>query len=123
MAQGFQLTWPRQPKPDANRATAAFSLINWLFNHDYEWSQAGKLPASRKVLSSDQFQKSTDPVIQKLRIWEKYLPNANLIEVHPRFTDAVTALAPALAPAINHQSSPQTALQEAERALNAVLAQ
>ncbi len=123
MAQGFQLTLPRQPKPDPNRATAAFSLVNWLFNHGYEWSQAGKLPASRKVLNSDQFQKSTDPVIQKLRIWEKYLPQMNLIEVHPRFADAVSALAPALVAAVNHQMSPQSALQEAERALNALLAQ
>jgi len=123
MAQGFQLTLPRQAKPDAARSTAAFSLVNWLFNHGYEWSQAGKLPASRKVLASDQFQKSTDPVIKQLRVWEKYLPNANLIEVHPKFADAITALAPALAPAITRQQSPQTAIQEAERALNAVLAQ
>ncbi len=122
MMQGFQLTLPRQPKPDANRSTAAFSLVNWLFNHDYEWSQAGKLPSSKKVLASDQFQKSTDPVIKHLRTWEKYLPNANLIEVHPKFSEAVTTLAPALAPALNRQQSPQTAIQEAERALNALLA-
>jgi multiple sugar transport system substrate-binding protein len=123
MAQGFQLTLPRQPKADAAKATAAFSLVNWLFNHDFEWSQAGKLPASRKVLSSDQFQKSTDPVIKHLRVWEKYLPQANLIEVHPKFVDATGALAPALATALKREQSPQTALQEAERALNAVLAQ
>jgi multiple sugar transport system substrate-binding protein len=123
MAQGFQLTLPKQPKPDEAKRTASFGLINWLFNHGYEWAQAGKIPASKKVLASEQYQKSADPVIQHLRLWEQYLPNATLIEVHPRFVDALGALHPELNKALTRQQSPQAALQEGERAVNAVLAQ
>jgi multiple sugar transport system substrate-binding protein len=122
MAQGFQLTLPKQPKPDEAKRAASFGLINFLFNHGYEWAQAGKIPASKKVLTSDQYQKSSDPVITHLRLWERYLPNATLIEVHPRFVDALAALHPELSKAVNRQQAPQAALQEGERAVNAVLA-
>ncbi|HXI16360.1 MAG TPA: extracellular solute-binding protein [Chloroflexota bacterium] len=121
MAQGFQLTLPKQPKPDEAKRTAAFSLVNYLFNKGFEWSLAGKLPVSKKVLASEQFQKSADPIVKHLRLWEKYLPNATLIESHPRWVDAINALHPELTKAITRQSSPQTAIQEAERAVNAAL--
>jgi multiple sugar transport system substrate-binding protein len=121
--QGFQLTLPRQPKPDEARRAAAFALITYLFGQSFEWSLAGKLPVSKKVLASEQFQKSTDPVIRHLRLWEKYLPNATLIESHPRWVDATGALHPELSKALRKELSPQSAIQEAERAVNAVLAQ
>jgi multiple sugar transport system substrate-binding protein len=121
MAQGFQLTLPRQPKPDEARRTASFSLVSYLFGKGFEWSLAGKLPVSKKVLASEQFQKSADPVIKHLRLWEKYLPNATLIESHPRWVDAINALHPELSKGVTRQSSPQSAVQEAERAVNAVL--
>lgn len=121
MAQGFQLTLPRQPKADDAKRVAAFSLVNYLFNKGFEWSLAGKLPVSKKVLASEQFQKSTDPVLTHLRLWEKHLPHATLIESHPKWVDAITALHPELSKAVTRQSSPQTAVQEAERAINAVL--
>jgi multiple sugar transport system substrate-binding protein len=121
MAQGFQLTLPKQPKPDEAKRTAAFSLVNYLFNKGFEWSLAGKLPVSKKVLASDQFQKSADPVIKHLRLWEKYLPNATLIESHPRWVDAINALHPELAKGVRKELSAQSAIQEAERAANAAL--
>jgi multiple sugar transport system substrate-binding protein len=121
VVQGFQLTIPKQPKPDEAKRTAGFSLVNYLFNKGFEWSLAGKLPVSKKVLASDQFQKSTDPVIKHLRVWEKYLPNASLIESHPMWVDAMAALQPELTKGVRKELSPQAAVQEAERALNAVL--
>jgi multiple sugar transport system substrate-binding protein len=121
LMQGFQLTIPRQPKPDEAKRTAAFSLVNYLFNKGYEWSLAGKLPVSKKVLASEQFQKSTDPVIKHLRLWEKQLPNATLIESHPKWVDAINALHPELSKGIKKEFSPQSAIQEAERAVNAVI--
>jgi multiple sugar transport system substrate-binding protein len=123
MAQGFQLTLPRQPKPDEARRAAGFSLVNYLFGKSFEWSLAGKLPVSKKVLASDEFQKSTDPVVKHLRLWEKYLPNATLIEGHPKWVDATNAIHPELSKALKKETSPQSALQEAERAVNAVLGQ
>ena len=119
--QGFQLTLPRQPKPDEARRGAAFSLIGSLFGKGFEWSLAGKLPVSKKVLASDAFQKSTDPVITHLKLWEKYLPQAVMIESHPRWVDATNALHPELSKALKKELSPQSAIQEAERAVNAVL--
>jgi len=119
--QGFQLTLPRQPKPDEARRTAAFSLISSLFGRAFEWSLAGKLPVSKRVLASDAFQKSTDPVIGHLKLWEKYLPNAVMIESHPRWVDATNALHPELSKALKKELSPQSAIGEAERAVNAVL--
>jgi hypothetical protein len=50
-------------------AQRLFSLVNYLFNKGFEWSLAGKLPVSKKVLASDQFQKSSDPVLKHLRVW------------------------------------------------------
>ncbi|MDQ3702043.1 MAG: extracellular solute-binding protein, partial [Chloroflexota bacterium] len=106
MVQGFQLTIPKQPKADEAKRTAAFSLVHSLFGKGYEWSLAGKLPVSKKVLASDQFQKSTDPVIKHLRVWEKYLPNATLIESHPMWVDAVNALHPELVKGVRKEFSP-----------------
>ncbi|CAA9236836.1 MAG: hypothetical protein AVDCRST_MAG77-1507 [uncultured Chloroflexi bacterium] len=123
LMQGFQLTIPKQPKPDDAKRTAAFSLINYLFNKGFEWSLAGKLPVSKKVLASEQFQKSTDPVTKHLRMWEKHLPNATLIESHPRWVDAMNALHPELTKGVRKELSAQSAIQEAERAANAVLGQ
>ncbi|HET7771331.1 MAG TPA: extracellular solute-binding protein [Chloroflexota bacterium] len=121
--QGFQLTLPKQPRADEAKRTASFSLVNWLFNKGFEWSLAGKLPVSKKVLASEQFQKSADPVLRHLRVWEKHLPNATLIESHPRWVEAMNALTPELVKGVRREVSPQAAIQEAERALNAVIAQ
>jgi multiple sugar transport system substrate-binding protein len=121
MVQGFQLTLPKQPKTDEAKRVAAFSLVHYLFNKGFEWSLAGKLPVSKKVLASDQFQKSTDPVLKHLRVWERYLPNATLIESHPKWVDAINALHPELSKGVKKELSPQSAIGEAERAVNAAL--
>jgi len=122
-AQSHQIALPKAQKVEENKRAAAFDFARWLTEHTFEWSKAGQVPASRKVLASEQYQKSDLLAHKWLRVWEKNLPSASFMPLHPKFLDFEERLPAALAPAVRNETSPQSALAEAEQLANQVLAQ
>ncbi len=122
-AQSHQLALPRQDKVDEHKRAVAFDFVRWLVEHTLDWSVAGQLPANRKILNSDEFQKSTHPVIGHLKVWERHLASASFMQLHPRYVDTIPVLIPPLQQGVRNQLAPRAALEQAEQAVNALLSQ
>ncbi|HEX2037514.1 MAG TPA: extracellular solute-binding protein, partial [Chloroflexota bacterium] len=122
-AQSHQLALPKQQQVDEAKRTAAFNFVLWLTEHTLDWSQAGQLPANRKVLTSDGFQRSNHPVHQHLKVWERHLSSAAFMTLHPKYVDIESTLGPVLNRGMMRELSPQAALVDLEQAVNALLAQ
>ncbi len=122
-AQSHQIALPRPPKADDAKRAAAFDFAHWLAENSLAWAEAGQVPASKKVLTSDAFQKSAHPVHKLLGTWVKHLPSAGFMQLHPKHVDVEDQLAPVLAKAVTGQVSAQAALAEAEQLVNSILAQ
>jgi multiple sugar transport system substrate-binding protein len=120
-AQSHQLGLPRAARPDEKRRGAAFHLVRWLTEHPMDWSLAGFLPANRKVLASDAFQKSADPVIANLKTWERYLASAAFLPPNPKYLEAPPAVAAALLRSLQRDLAVRPALAEVEQALTVML--
>ena len=109
-------------KLEENKRAAAFDFVRWLTEHTFEWSKAGQLPANKKVLNSDQYQKSDLLVHKHLKVWEKHLAGATFMPLHPRYVELEVELGPVLARGVMNEVSPQAALGEAEQLVNTLLA-
>ena len=81
------------------------------------------MPANKKVLNSDAFQKSTHPVHKLLATWVKNLPSAGFMQLHPKHVEVEDQLPPILAKAVTGQVSAQSALTDAEQLVNNILSQ
>ena len=77
----------------------------------------------KKVLASDQYQKSDLLVHKLLKVWEKNLPTAGFMQLHPRYVEIEDQVPPLLAPAIRNEVSVQKALTDAEQLVNNLLGQ
>lgn len=120
-AQSHQLALTKSSAPEERKRSAAFDLVRWLIEHPLEWALAGQLPANRKVLASDEFQKSTDAVIRGLKAWEQHLGSAVFLPPLAKYQESPPAVSQALLRALRREVSPQAALAEAEVAINALL--
>jgi len=94
-----------------------------LTEHTFEWSKAGQLPANKKVLASDQYQKSDLLVHKLLKVWEKNLSSAGFMQLHPRYVEIEDQLPPLLAPGVKNEVSLQKALADGEQLVNTLLTQ
>ena len=110
-------------KLEANKRAAAFDFVRWLTEHTFEWSKAGQIPASKKVVASDEYQKSDLLVHKLLKVWERNLASASFMPLHPRYVEMEDQVPPLLAPAIRNEVSPQAALADAETLVNTLLSQ
>jgi multiple sugar transport system substrate-binding protein len=122
-AQSHQVALAKPPKVEDNKRAAAFDFVRWLTEHTLEWSKAGQLPANKKVLASDEYQKSDLLVHKLLKVWEKNLASASFMPLIPRYVEMEDQVPPLLAPAIRNEVSPQGALTDAETLVNNLLAQ
>jgi multiple sugar transport system substrate-binding protein len=122
-AQSHQIALPKPQRVDDHKRAAAFDFVRWLTEHTFEWSKAGQLPANKKVLNSEEYQKSTLLVHRHLKVWEKNLPSAGFMQLHPRYVEIEDQVPPILARAVRNETSPQAALAEAETLVNTLLSQ
>jgi len=122
-AQSHQIALPKGQKVDDAKRAAAFNFAQWLAEHPLEWAQAGQVPANKKILNSDAFQKSTHPVHKLLATWVKNLPSAGFMQLHPKHVEVEDQLPPILAKAVTGQVSAQSALTDAEQLVNNILSQ
>ena len=120
-AQSHQVALAKPQKVDDNKRIGAFDFIKWLTENTFEWSKAGQLPASKKVLNSDQYQKSDLLVHKHLKVWEKNLPSATFMPLHPKHVEVEQDLPPILEKAIRGDTSVQAALSEGETLVNHLL--
>jgi multiple sugar transport system substrate-binding protein len=120
-AQSHQVALAKPQRLEENKRAAAFDFVRWLTEHTFEWSKAGQLPASKKVLASDQYQKSDLLVHRHLKVWEKNLASATFMPLHPRYVELEVELGPVLARGVMNEVSPQAALGEAEQLVNTLL--
>jgi hypothetical protein len=75
------------------------------------------------VLASDEYQKSTLLVHKLLKVWEKNLPSAGFMQLHPRYVELEDQLPPILAKAVRNEVTVQESLTEAELLVNSLLGQ
>jgi multiple sugar transport system substrate-binding protein len=122
-AQSHQVALAKPAKLEENKRAAGFNFVRWLTEHTFEWSKAGQLPANKKVLSSDQYQKSTLTVHKLLKVWEKNLATATFMPLYPRYVETEDQVPPILAPAVRNEVTTQAALADAEKLLNNLLGQ
>jgi multiple sugar transport system substrate-binding protein len=122
-AQSHQVALAKPQKIEENKRAAAFNFVKWLTEHTFEWSKAGQLPANKKVLSSDQYQKSDLLVHKHLKVWEKNLASATFMPLHPRYVEFEDQVPPLLAPGVRNEVSPQKALADAEQLVSNLLSQ
>jgi multiple sugar transport system substrate-binding protein len=122
-AQSHQVALARPQKLEASKRAAGFDFVRWLTEHTFEWSKAGQIPASKKVVASDEYQKSDLLVHKLLKVWEKNLASASFMPLHPRYVEMEDQVPPLLAPAIRNEVSPQAALGDAETLVNTLLGQ
>lgn len=122
-AQSHQVALAKPAKVEENKRAAAFNFVKWLTEHTFEWSKAGQLPANRKVLTSDQYQKSDLLVHKLLKVWEKNLSSAAFMPLHPRYVEFEGQVPPLLAPAVRNEVSVQKALGDAEQLVNSLVSQ
>lgn len=110
-------------KIEENKRAAAFDFVRWLTENTFEWSKAGQLPANKKVLASDQYQKSDLEVHKHLKVWEKNLASATFMPLHPRYVEMEDQVPPLLGPGVRNEVSVQKALADSEQLVNNLLAQ
>src|SRR5262249_45498981 len=122
-AQSHQVALAKPQKLEENKRAAAFDFVRWLTEHTFEWSKAGQLPANKRVLASDEYQKSDLLVHKLLKVWEKNLATARFMPLFPQYVQWEDQLPAALAPAIRNEVSPQSALSDAEQLGNNLLSQ
>jgi multiple sugar transport system substrate-binding protein len=122
-AQSHQVALAKPQKLAENKRAAAFDFVRWLTEHTFEWSKAGQIPASKRVLASDEYQKSDLLVHKLLKVWERNLASASFMPLHPRYVEMEDQVPPLLAPAVRNEVSPQGALAEAETLVNHLLGQ
>ena len=122
-AQSHQVALAKSQKIEDNKRAAAFDFVRWLTEHTFEWSKAGQLPANKKVLASDQYQKSDLLVHKLLKVWEKNLSSAGFMPLHPRYVEVEDQVPAVLAPAIRNEVTPQQALADAEKLVTTLLSQ
>lgn len=120
-AQSHQVALAKPAKVEDNKRTGSFNFIKWLNDNILEWSKAGQLPANKKVLSSDAYQKSDLLVHKHLKVWEKNLPTATFMPLHPKHVEVENDLPPILEKAIRGNVSVQAALAEGETLVNTIL--
>jgi multiple sugar transport system substrate-binding protein len=117
-AQSHQIALAKPQKIEENKRAAAFDFMKWLTEHTFEWSKAGQLPANRKVLASEQYQKSDLLVHKHLKVWEKNLASASFMPLHPRYVEFEDQVPPLLQPGVRNEVSVQKALADAELLVN-----
>lgn len=122
-AQSHQVALAKPQQLEDNKRAAAFDFVRWLTEHTFEWSKAGQLPANKKVLASDEYQKSTLLVHKLLNVWEKNLPSAGFMQLHPRYVELEDQLPPILAKGVRNEVTVQESLAEAELLVNTLLGQ
>ncbi|MDQ3701130.1 MAG: extracellular solute-binding protein, partial [Chloroflexota bacterium] len=122
-AQSHQVALAKPQKLEDNKRAAAFDFVRWLTEHTFEWSKAGQLPANKKVLASDEYQKSPLLVHKLLNVWEKNLPSAGFMQLHPRYVELEDQLPVILAKGLKNEVSVQESLTEAELLVNGLLGQ
>jgi multiple sugar transport system substrate-binding protein len=122
-AQSHQVALPRPQKVEENKRAASFDFVRWLSEHTFEWSKAGQIPASKKVLNSEQYQKSELVVHKHLKVWEKNLASAAFMVLHPKHVEVETELPRVLNKAITGEVSVQAALAEGEQLVNNIINQ
>ena len=122
-AQSHQVALAKPQKVEENKRAAAFDFVRWLTEHTFEWSKAGQLPANRKVLASDQYQKSDLLVHKHLKVWEKNLASATFMPLHPRYVEMEDQVPPLLGPGVRNEVSVQKALADSEQLVNNLLGQ
>ena len=122
-AQSHQVALAKPQKLEEHKRVAAFDFVRWLTEHTFEWSRAGQLPANKKVLGSDQYQKSDLLVHKHLKGWAKNLASATFMPLHRRYVEMEDQVPPLLAPAIRNEVTPQAALVEAEKLVNNLVSQ
>jgi multiple sugar transport system substrate-binding protein len=122
-AQSHQVALAKPQKVEDNKRAAAFDFVRWLTEHTFEWSKAGQLPANKKVLASDQYQKSDLLVHKHLKVWEKNLASATFMPLHPRYVEMEDQVPPILAPAIRNEITTQAGLADAEKLVNNLISQ
>ena len=120
-AQSHQVALAKPTKVDEDKRTGSFDFIKWLNDHILDWSKAGQLPANKKVLASDAYQKSDLLVHKHLKVWEKNLATAAFMPLHPKHVEVENDLPPILEKAIRGQISVQAALAEGETLVNNIL--
>src|SRR5688500_9934612 len=122
-AQSHQVALAKPQKVEDNKRAAAFDFVRWLTENTFEWSKAGQIPANKKVLASDQYQKSDLLVHKHLKVWEKNLASATFMPLHPRYVEMEDQVPPLLGTGIRNEVSVQKALQDAEQLVNNLVAQ
>lgn len=122
-AQSHQVALAKPQKIEENKRAAAFDFVRWLTENTFEWSKAGQLPANKKVLASDQYQKSDLLVHKHLKVWEKNLASATFMPLHPRYVEMEDQVPPLLGPGVRNEVSVQKALADSEQLVNNLLAQ
>jgi multiple sugar transport system substrate-binding protein len=122
-AQSHQIALAKPQRLEENKRIAAFDFMKWLTEHTFEWSKAGQLPANKKVLASDQYQKSDLLVHKHLKVWEKNLATAAFMPLHPTYVQFEDQVPPLLAPGVRNEVSVQKALADAETLVNTLLSQ
>ena len=122
-AQSHQVALAKPQKVEENKRAAAFDFVRWLTEHTFEWSKAGQLPANKKVLASEQYQKSDLLVHKLLKVWERNLATAGFMPLHPRYVEMEDQLPPLLGRAVRNEVSPQAALTDGEQLVNNLLSQ
>lgn len=122
-AQSHQVALAKPQKLEENKRAAAFDFVKWLTENTFEWSKAGQLPANKKVLTSDQYQKSDLLVHKHLKVWEKNLASAGFMPLHPRYVEFEDQVPPLLMPGVRNEVSVQKALADAETLVNSLLSQ
>jgi len=122
-SQSHQIALAKPAKIEENKRAAAFDFMKRLTEHTFEWSKAGQLPANKKVLASDQYQKSDLLVHKHLKVWEKNLATATFMPLHPRYVEFEDQVPPLLAPGVRNEVSPQKALADAELLVNNLIGQ
>lgn len=122
-AQSHQVALAKPQKIEENKRAAAFDFVRWLTEHTFEWSKAGQLPANKKVLNSEPYQKSDLLVHKHLKVWEKNLASASFMPLHPRYVEMEDQVPPLLTPGVRNEVSIQKALADAEQLVNNLVAQ
>jgi multiple sugar transport system substrate-binding protein len=122
-AQSHQVALAKPQKVEDNKRAAAFDFVRWLTEHTFEWSKAGQVPANKKVLNSEPYQKSDLLVHKHLKVWEKNLASATFMPLHARYVEMEDQVPPLLGPGVRNEVSVQKALADAEQLVNNLVAQ
>jgi len=116
-ANSHNLVLMTQRRPDENRQQAAKVFINWLVTNSALWAQAGQVPASNAVRSSEAFQS-----LPEQTVFASQLPNVRFppsaLGVRQIQTETIDV---AVNEAVLLQKEPKQALDEAARRANQLL--